>query len=389
MANRSYLYNTLLLSSDVDQLFEKLEDPGNDFAQIAEGAYRLPIPWLCCFRQDDIRTIAVSYVDRQGEDKTLQIAVPCTTVEQARKNLEQSLPVFEQIAGDPALGKEFLDTAIKGLQNLPLPYLTMAVIEVFFGNDPEEESRKLTLALGGGPEAITAMKDLALYDDSQPPYPLAALYGDHPSEDETRLRNTVALDGAFRNPDDLFWHRHDPSIPKVSAEEKLARKAADKAAKQKAWREDEERNAKIKSMIDVVLALTRERIKEGVGAEYANFLGKRIFIYTQTDMEKIQLENDRDYRRQLDESVQEETAVSGIPSDGFVFLSHETMEREFKDDPMKIYSLPVSPPLPDIAQPIAQPVTHSAFSASLIAFLKKHGVILFLLGLIVIALLLQ
>ena len=64
MANRAYLLNTQFAISDPQLLQKKLSEPGNDYAEVAEAAYKIPIPWLCCFRQADLQTFPY----RLGDD---------------------------------------------------------------------------------------------------------------------------------------------------------------------------------------------------------------------------------------------------------------------------------------------------------------------------------
>jgi hypothetical protein len=89
MANRASLPNTSFLTSDPALLNERLKEPGNDYVEVASASYKVPIPWLCCFRQEDIRAVKVPM--EEGEDQ--EAGLPCTSVAQALLNLEAALPL--------------------------------------------------------------------------------------------------------------------------------------------------------------------------------------------------------------------------------------------------------------------------------------------------------
>lgn len=104
MANIGYLLNTGTLTSDVYWLFKQLEKPGNDILRVAESAWMIPVPWLCCFRPEDLRVIDIPNSDDEFDDDDdddddeaptdMKLALPCTTVKQAIENkYHQSAPL--------------------------------------------------------------------------------------------------------------------------------------------------------------------------------------------------------------------------------------------------------------------------------------------------------
>lgn len=192
MSNAGYLINSSSLASGREALDSLRAQPGHVDGEVASSANRLLIPWFLCFRTADLRPVQSDFIGLQ---------LPCTTVEQAVRNLEQSLPVFEAITGDPALARAYWTLSCTLLRRLPLPYLTMDPIEPLqlTSARPELVAAELVGALSGDLAAIPHLKSLTEYDDSVPPYPLEVLYsmpvGD---KDEKRQWNASVLDGGFQ-----------------------------------------------------------------------------------------------------------------------------------------------------------------------------------------------
>ena len=109
MANRAILLNTPFLTSDPWLLEGKLKEPGTDFMEVAEAAYKIPVPWLLCFQPEDIRPVNVPLeTDADAPARAIEVGLPCTSVRQALKNMEQALPIFAAIAGHSKIGKPVL-----------------------------------------------------------------------------------------------------------------------------------------------------------------------------------------------------------------------------------------------------------------------------------------
>jgi len=219
MANRAFLLNTSFLTSDPYLLNAKLKEPGMDFVEVAEAAYKIPIPWLLCFRPEDIRPVSVQLTeddddeDDDGEDagdddrdaatNAVEVGLPCTSVKQALQNMEQALPTFEAIVGDSKLARTFWQNAMSYLEVMPLGYLTMNPLEVMFMMDPLPYAQQIRAALGGGQAAIDSLMDLSCYEKGVRPFPLDVLYtGRGGNRNDPRLQNCVALDIGYGN----FWH---------------------------------------------------------------------------------------------------------------------------------------------------------------------------------------
>ena len=81
MANRGYLLNTSILTSDFYELARRRNEPGVQCEGVAESAYRIPIPWSCCFQPEDLRPVTMEYEEDDSqppEGCPAQIALPCT-----------------------------------------------------------------------------------------------------------------------------------------------------------------------------------------------------------------------------------------------------------------------------------------------------------------------
>jgi hypothetical protein len=321
MANRAYLLNTSVLTSDPYLLRTKLEEPGNDFADVAEAAYKIPIPWLCCFTKEDIRIVKVPPEIGEESGKIVEVGLPCTTITQALENLTRALPLFEDIAGNAKIGRAYWLNAISCLQALPLPYLTMNPLEVLFMEKPIDYARKIVAALSGDQNAIPFLKELSCYDDSAAPYPpdvLTVVPG--PNHHPVRIGNAVALDcgGGF------YWHlskgSKEPDTPAIKPD--LSRQELN-----------------LERIHDDVLTLAKSRLKSAhiffgfmpITLSHGEQL--KLLISTQTDGQRDALLNDRLFREQLDgririnlEAVCHEYGFSWL---GFVFESHETLDRDF------------------------------------------------------------
>ncbi len=192
LANRAYLINSTSLTCDSLELERLRERPGHVDGVVAESANRLLVPWFLCFRSSDLRPVSCDF---------MQLQLPCVTVEQAVRNLEESLPVFEAIVGNAMLARPYWALSCALLRRLPLPYLTMDPIEVLqLGWGPVDVlTEHMASAFSGDLAAIPHLRFLTGYDQDVLPYPLEVLYsipsgGSH----EQRRWNASVLDGGFQ-----------------------------------------------------------------------------------------------------------------------------------------------------------------------------------------------
>ncbi|MES2898904.1 MAG: hypothetical protein V4723_04200 [Pseudomonadota bacterium] len=190
MGNRAYLLNTSILTSDMTKLDGEDEDGGFLFADVAETGFKIPVPWLRCFRPADLQTVLVE-LDEPGT--YFKALLPCTTVQQAVDNLQRSAPIFFELAGDAKIGQEYLDIAIKEVRALPRPYLTMSLLEVVFGNIPGKYIEDLVTALGDDARAIECLKSLSFIQSDAVAYPPDVLQAVSANYDHDRMNIATAL----------------------------------------------------------------------------------------------------------------------------------------------------------------------------------------------------
>ena len=197
MANRGYLINTTAFTSDPAELTRMRAQAGHIDGEVASSANRVLIPWFCCFRKCDLRPV-------KNPDYALQL--PCTTVAQATRNLEASLPVFTGLVREESVARAYWDFACGMVRRLPLPYLTVNPLEVFLSTDPPAYIAALSGALKSDGISLPHLVQLCEYDTSAAPYPLDVLYSIPAGEaDEARMFNASLLDGGFQ-PDFKYVH---------------------------------------------------------------------------------------------------------------------------------------------------------------------------------------
>jgi hypothetical protein len=214
MANRAYLLNTDILTSD-PQVLQAGLSRGNEYVEIAEAAYRIPLPWLCCFRNAPLYNVSVSMesdlIDGQAEPFVIEL--PCVEVATAKHNLELSLSIFQEVAGDPNVGEDYWKLACDGLADLPLPYLTLNPIDVLFMGDHAEESAALAACIRSPLPSASLMKRISGFEEGFSAFSAKDFYSrplkelDH----QARLSCSRALDSGYLGRDHRYWHRSTPS----------------------------------------------------------------------------------------------------------------------------------------------------------------------------------
>lgn len=323
MSNDANLYNTSFLTSDPYLLSEKSQQPGNDYLIIANAAYKIPVPWLLCFRPEDMQLVKIP-MDEDDEDQGfIEARMPCTTVERALQKMEQSLPVFEAITGETKMAAMFWQMAVSCLKSLPLPYLALNAFEVMFMDEPEPYEEAILAALGDDEAAIENMKELSCYDDSVKPFPPDVLYGASTMDrDDARLQNCVALDVSYGS--SWIQPRGTEKRPK------LPLPANSIAA------------PNLKSVMDEVTKLAKE--KAGTARTSLTILPQQSAEHTQlkmlisaaTDAECTALLQDTGFREQLDGTLllqlQQVCREYGFEWLGYVVRSEESVKKRFTGD---------------------------------------------------------
>jgi hypothetical protein len=211
MANRGYLLNSSAPTADPSELDRLRSEPGHVDAVVAESANRLLIPWFLCFRREDLKPA-------QWRGNAVQM--PCTTVEKAVRNLEASQPVFEAIAGQPEIGRQWCNFARTMTSYLPLPYLLLEIDEILdMGDESDAEAmvQHIAGALSGDLSAVPHLKALAEYEEGERPFPIDVLYNaPWGKEDSSRGWNTTVLDCGFVSFEYIHWNKAEATpAPKV------------------------------------------------------------------------------------------------------------------------------------------------------------------------------
>lgn len=199
MANSAYLLNTVspastLLQGEAEKANLWTTGPG----------YNIPVPWLCCFRPEDLHPVVIAQEDDDGNAVHTTVHLPRTTVARAVHNLEQALPLFEQITGDSTVAHAYWRAAVADVRALPLPWLALDPIEIVAMFDLEGSLDDLALALAGDTSALPYLKDFAGYEDGVLPYPHDVLTRGDGLDDENRTGNAIALDMAAG---EAMWDR--------------------------------------------------------------------------------------------------------------------------------------------------------------------------------------
>lgn len=192
MSLRNYLLNTSVLSSDQKALGLAVRDNGAKVVEVAECINNVPLPWLACFRTDDLQPCFV--------EADVSIRVPCVDLPTAIKNLAATLPLFERLTGEKEYAREYWQHALDDLKKLPLPFLTMDVSELLSFSSSDDLNTYMVASLGGTVEALDFLKDVFIaYYDGKLPYKRADFYANKGITDRERIDNTIALDAAIQD----------------------------------------------------------------------------------------------------------------------------------------------------------------------------------------------
>lgn len=183
------LLNTMQIASSSAALAERLHQQGEEYVELGLTEGYVPLPWLACFRPEDLPTAAGASL----------LQVP---LERALENLAQTLPAFARMAGDANLARAYWQEAIAQLRRLPLPWLSLDV-----GDWPTQPL--LGAALKGQEQALLA---LTAFQRGAPPLPLAEFRSSKVlAADATRLANSVAMAWSGAQPEAWAWWTRLPA----------------------------------------------------------------------------------------------------------------------------------------------------------------------------------
>jgi len=162
---------TYLQRDSLDEVPEHLHDMLEDveFNDIGEtNNTGIPVPWMLYFGAEDFQMAQVMW----DEDTVYNMAMPCTSVEKARERILAALPVFERLAGDAALGREYWQEALDVLADLPYPFLALDQAEWIGSNseDPEVDARRYKAVYDAGVPSDANLINLCAYTENVAPY---------------------------------------------------------------------------------------------------------------------------------------------------------------------------------------------------------------------------
>jgi NAD-dependent DNA ligase len=93
----------------------------------------IPIPWMLYFGLKDFQITSLLW----GEETDYKLPMPCTSVDQARKRIIDSLSIFERLAEDAQIGEEYWQEGVDLLDKVPFQYLALDHSE-WLGADSED-----------------------------------------------------------------------------------------------------------------------------------------------------------------------------------------------------------------------------------------------------------
>lgn len=322
MANAAHLLNTPFLVSDP---YRFRDEGGHDYLDIGGTPCKLALPWLCCFRQQDLKTVVLQSEDDRGNPLAIRLRVPSTSVSQAIRNLEQALPLFEQVTGETSLARRYWEEALAFLRVLPLPWLTFDALEILGMFDLEGSEDDFVQALGVNARALPYLKGFSCYTDGTLPYPPDVLrHVPGPNKDAVRTGNGVALDcnavaavwrrvaGSARERDTAF------SMPPRPGQCDLGT---------------------VRAAIDALLAERVRNADATYGFARPDGSGKqrlKLLVCAPNDQMNDALLGDQRLRLTLGGPITDDLraicAAGGLEWRGFVFASEDSLERSFGAD---------------------------------------------------------
>jgi hypothetical protein len=195
MSQRHYFLSTTILSSDCKTLDQAVHEKRATVVEVAEANYQVPMPWLACFRPDDLRPCTVEW------EKSMVIMVPCVDLLTAVKNLHKSLPLFERLTGENKYARDYWNHAVYQMLSLQLPFVTLDISEMLMNIEPQELNAAMRSALGQTGDALDVMqKTFFNYHPGVLPYERGEFYENRNLTDKQRITNTVAIDAAICAP---------------------------------------------------------------------------------------------------------------------------------------------------------------------------------------------
>jgi hypothetical protein len=128
----------------------------------------IPIPWMLYFSIDDFQSTKV-HIDDGG---SYDLQMPCTSVGHAQQRIFEARPVFDRLAGDVTIAREYWQEAVDLLDGLPFMYIAMDHIEWLncMSQDPEADLMEFKLAYCNGVPADDFLMQWSAYNANVKPY---------------------------------------------------------------------------------------------------------------------------------------------------------------------------------------------------------------------------
>lgn len=193
MANRGLLLNTDR-RCDAPCDLESMRRQSSSI-HIAESANRIPVPWLACFRSEDLRATRCRLMTGPDAFEIIELMLPCASVVSARSALESQRPLFDALIGDTAVAESYWSAALNGLSELPLANLAMDPVEVLLLNDLDEEAATLEQCIRGNNKELDLVRRLSFFEQGFGVYSFDEFMNAPPEslDHDARKGNSAAL----------------------------------------------------------------------------------------------------------------------------------------------------------------------------------------------------
>ena len=125
MSNNAILVN---VPNRTANFFESSAKP-SEYAVLAEGAYRIPIPWFFCFDEKDLQPVCYEYKDSEGVSQ-VELTVPITDTQKATSSLNAARDLMREICGDHEIGDGYWKMATKHFVDFHYDFITLDYIDL-------------------------------------------------------------------------------------------------------------------------------------------------------------------------------------------------------------------------------------------------------------------
>lgn len=189
----SYLINANKPLSSVIQL----QNENAQYTEISESGYQIPIVWMMFFNADDFIETKIEYTDGDGNKQFETMNLPCTTLDKAKQNIENSHQFIRQLFQEPQIALGYLNKTIELFKDFDHKYLILDASEYFFMNVEESEWCLFQNAFSRNENAKSYIFDYSGYVGDDMPYSVEKFYTDPYLDDRDRLNNSIALNPNF------------------------------------------------------------------------------------------------------------------------------------------------------------------------------------------------